>query len=37
MLDEECVVPKGSDKTYNQKLNDQHLGKRPNFQVLRIV
>jgi len=31
MLDEECVVPKGSDMTYAQKLTDQHLGKHPNF------
>jgi len=33
MLDEECVVPKGTDKTFASKLNDQHLGKHPNFQV----
>ena len=32
MLDEECVVPKGSDLTYAQKLNDQYLGKHPNFE-----
>ena len=32
MLDEECIVPKASDMTYVQKLNDQHLGKHPNFQ-----
>lgn len=32
MLDEECIVPKASDMTYCQKLNDQHLGKHPNFQ-----
>ncbi|EPB73264.1 myosin head [Ancylostoma ceylanicum] len=32
MLDEECIVPKATDMTYVQKLNDQHLGKHPNFQ-----
>ncbi|TKR70123.1 hypothetical protein L596_022184 [Steinernema carpocapsae] len=35
MLDEECIVPKASDMTYVQKLNDQHLGKHPNFQKPR--
>lgn len=32
MLDEECMVPKGSDLTFVQKMIDQHLGKHPNFQ-----
>ena len=32
MLDEECIVPKATDTTLAQKLNDQHLGKHPNFQ-----
>eukprot|EP00080_Pristionchus_pacificus_P015122 PDM75142.1 myo-5 [Pristionchus pacificus] len=32
MLDEECIVPKASDATLAQKLNDQHQGKHPNFQ-----
>nr|CRZ24364.1 BMA-MYO-5 [Brugia malayi] len=32
MLDEECIVPKASDFTLAQKVNDQHLGKHPNFQ-----
>ena len=32
MLDEECIVPKATDMTYVDKLNDQHLGKHPNFQ-----
>uniref|UniRef100_A0A0N5AQ97 Myosin head n=1 Tax=Syphacia muris TaxID=451379 RepID=A0A0N5AQ97_9BILA len=32
MLDEECIVPKATDMTLAQKLNDQHLGKHPNFQ-----
>ena len=27
MLDEECIVPKATDLTYAQKLNDQWLGK----------
>ncbi|PIO70315.1 hypothetical protein TELCIR_07836 [Teladorsagia circumcincta] len=32
MLDEECIVPKANDMTYVDKLNNQHLGKHPNFQ-----
>ncbi|CAK5025246.1 unnamed protein product [Meloidogyne enterolobii] len=32
MLDEECIVPKASDMTFVQKLQDQHLGKHPNMQ-----
>ena len=32
MLDEECIVPKATDTTLASKLNDQHLGKHPNFQ-----
>lgn len=35
MLDEECIVPKATDMTLVQKLNDQHLGKHPNFQKPR--
>ncbi|KAK6039001.1 hypothetical protein COOONC_23494 [Cooperia oncophora] len=35
MLDEECIVPKASDMTLASKLNDQHLGKHPNFQKPR--
>ncbi|KAK0410838.1 hypothetical protein QR680_005352 [Steinernema hermaphroditum] len=35
MLDEECIVPKATDMTLAQKLNDQHLGKHPNFQKPR--
>ena len=35
MLDEECIVPKATDQTYAQKLNDQHHGKHPNFQKPR--
>uniref|UniRef100_A0A914CDF9 Myosin heavy chain n=1 Tax=Acrobeloides nanus TaxID=290746 RepID=A0A914CDF9_9BILA len=31
MLDEECIVPKATDLTLAQKLNEQHLGKHPNF------
>jgi myosin heavy subunit len=31
MLDEECIVPKATDMTFVQKLNDQHLGKHPNL------
>ncbi|KAK6055867.1 myosin head [Cooperia oncophora] len=32
MLDEECIVPKATDMTLAQKLNEQHLGKHPNFE-----
>lgn len=32
MLDEECIVPKASDFTLAEKVNNQHLGKHPNFQ-----
>ena len=32
ILDEECIVPKASDQTLAQKLNEQHLGKHPNFE-----
>jgi myosin protein heavy chain len=32
ILDEECIVPKATDMTFVQKLNDQHLGKHPNLQ-----
>uniref|UniRef100_A0A0R3RHL6 Myosin motor domain-containing protein n=1 Tax=Elaeophora elaphi TaxID=1147741 RepID=A0A0R3RHL6_9BILA len=35
MLDEECIVPKATDMTLVQKLNDQHLGKHPNYQKPR--
>ncbi|KJH45354.1 myosin head [Dictyocaulus viviparus] len=35
MLDEECIVPKANDITLALKLNDQHLGKHPNFQKPR--
>ncbi|CDW54796.1 myosin tail family protein [Trichuris trichiura] len=35
VLDEECIVPRASDQTFVQKLNDQHLGKHPNFQKAR--
>ena len=31
LLDEECLFPKASDKTYLEKLNKNHLGKSPNF------
>jgi myosin heavy chain 6/7 len=32
MLDEECIVPKATDMTYAAKLEQQHLGKHPNFE-----
>jgi myosin heavy subunit len=31
MLEEECVVPKGTDMTYKDKLYAQHLGKHSSF------
>jgi len=31
ILEEECIVPKASDKTFLEKLYQQHLGKSPNF------
>ena len=31
ILEEECIVPKASDKTFQEKLYGQHLGKHPNF------
>jgi len=31
MLEEECVVPKGTDMTYKDKLHAKHLGKHPSF------
>jgi len=31
MLEEECIVPKATDKTYLEKLLGKHLGKNPKF------
>ncbi|RMZ94322.1 myosin heavy striated muscle-like isoform X1, partial [Brachionus plicatilis] len=31
ILEEECIVPKATDKTFQEKLYAQHLGKHPNF------
>ncbi|KAL3877462.1 hypothetical protein ACJMK2_035164 [Sinanodonta woodiana] len=31
ILEEECMFPKASDKTFLDKLNSNHLGKSPNF------
>merc|ERR1711879_7286 len=31
MLEEECMMPKASDKTYLDKLKTQHLGKTESF------
>jgi myosin heavy subunit len=30
-LEEECIVPKASDKTFVEKLYNNHLGKHPAF------
>merc|ERR1712136_486485 len=31
MLEEECIVPKATDKTYLEKMMGKHLGKNPKF------
>jgi len=31
ILEEECIVPKASDKTFVEKLYNNHLGKHPAF------
>ena len=31
LLEEECMVPKGTDMTYKDKLMNQHLGKSKAF------
>merc|ERR1712193_594921 len=31
MLEEECIVPKATDKTYLEKLMGEHLGKHSSF------
>jgi myosin heavy subunit len=31
ILEEECIVPKASDKTFQEKLYNNHLGKHSNF------
>jgi len=31
MLEEECIVPKATDKTYLEKLINKHLGKHQSF------
>ena len=31
ILEEECIVPKASDKTFQEKLYAQHLGKHSSF------
>jgi myosin heavy subunit len=31
LLEEECMVPKGSDEGFANKLYTQHLGKTPKF------
>jgi myosin heavy subunit len=30
-LEEECIVPKGTDMTFKEKLYNNHLGKHPCF------
>lgn len=31
ILEEESMFPKATDKTFEEKLNTNHLGKSPNF------
>merc|ERR1712212_972787 len=31
MLEEECIVPKATDKSYIEKMMNKHLGKNPKF------
>ncbi|XP_046351771.2 myosin heavy chain, striated muscle-like [Haliotis rufescens] len=31
ILEEECMFPKASDKTFKDKLTQNHMGKSPNF------
>ena len=31
ILEEECIVPKGTDMTFKEKLYNNHLGKHPSF------
>ncbi|XP_067673651.1 myosin heavy chain, striated muscle-like [Haliotis asinina] len=31
ILEEECMFPKASDKTFKDKLTENHMGKSPNF------
>ncbi|CAF5063830.1 unnamed protein product, partial [Rotaria sp. Silwood1] len=31
ILEEECIVPKATDKTFVEKLYTNHLGKHPQF------
>lgn len=32
ILEEESMFPKATDKTFEDKLNANHLGKSPNFR-----
>ena len=32
ILEEESMFPKATDKTFEEKLMNNHLGKSPNFQ-----
>ena len=35
LLEEECMVPKGTDMTYKEKLIKQHLGKSTAFGKIK--
>ncbi|KAI3357905.1 hypothetical protein L3Q82_016286 [Scortum barcoo] len=36
IMEEECMFPKATDHSFKTKLYDNHLGKSPNFQRLRL-
>lgn len=36
ILEEECMFPKASDKTFLSKLYENHLGKSPNFSKPKV-
>lgn len=36
ILEEECIVPKATDMTFLQKLNNNHDGKHPKYSKPKI-
>ena len=37
ILEEECIVPKATDKTFREKLYRNHFGKHPHFGKTKQV
>jgi len=37
ILEEECIVPKGTDKSFQDKLYSNHLGKNSCFGKPKLV